>query len=98
MLFFTIVPAFGPSCGELFGVVLFNYAFSVTIPAWFNEKKSRVNVNNVVWGSSTLLTVMYVTFGMLGAMAFPSPPADMLSLLSSRNADVVTRICAGFFG
>jgi len=88
----------GPSCSELFGIVLFNYAFSVTIPAWLNEKKPRVDVNTVVWGSSTLLTFMYISFGTLGAMAFPNPPADMLSMLSSSNADPVTRGSALFFG
>ena len=78
------VPLVGDGVGQLVGVVLFNYAFSITVPAWLNEKKSHVSVNMTIWGSSASITVMYVLFGILGAMAYASPPADMLPLASNR--------------
>ena len=92
------VPLVGDNVGQLVGVVLFNYAFSITVPAWLNEKMSDVSVNTVIWGSSASLTLMYILFGILGAMAYASPPADMLSILDSTASDPLTRVCATLFG
>ena len=92
------VPWVGADVGQLVGVILFNYAFSITVPAWLNEKKSHVSVNNTIWGSSAALTLMYILFGLLGAMAYSYPPADMLSILGSTASDSVTRLCATMFG
>ncbi len=41
------VPIIGNDISQLAGVVLFNFAFSVTVPAWLCEKKKEVSVNNV---------------------------------------------------
>jgi amino acid permease len=38
---------FGGDYSQLAGVVLFNYAFSITVPSWLNEKKKDVSVNQV---------------------------------------------------
>jgi hypothetical protein len=35
----------GPDLGQLMGIVLFNYAYSITVPAWLTEKKEHVSVN-----------------------------------------------------
>ena len=92
------VPLVGDKAGQLVGVILFNYAFSITVPAWLNEKKSHVSVNTTIWGSSAALTLMYILFGILGAMAYGTPPADMLSILGSSASDAFTRLCATMFG
>ena len=31
------------------GVILFNFAYTVTVPAWLNEKKPEVSVNKTIW-------------------------------------------------
>ena len=40
-------PLMGNDVYQVAGVVLFNYAFSVTVPSWLNEKRSDVSVNQV---------------------------------------------------
>ena len=40
-------PLMGSDAYQVAGVVLFNYAFSVTVPSWLNEKRSDVSVNQV---------------------------------------------------
>ena len=60
-------PVVGSNVFEVAGVVLFNYAFSVTVPAWLNEKKSDVSVNGTVWGASAVCSVAFVTFGLFAA-------------------------------
>lgn len=60
-------PVVGSNVFEVAGVVLFNYAFSVTVPAWLNEKQSDVSVNGTVWGASAVCSVAFVTFGLFAA-------------------------------
>ena len=92
------VPMIGPDVGQLVGVVLFNYAFAVTVPAWLNEKKSHVSVNWTIWCATSVLTAVYIGFGILGSMAFAAPPTDMLSMLGSKKSEPITRVCAALFG
>jgi len=42
------------------GVVLFNYAYIVTVPSWLIEKKNEVSVNHTIWHASTLSSVIYL--------------------------------------
>ena len=92
------MPMFGPDPSCLIGVVLFNYTFSITIPAWLNEKQSHVSVNSIVWGSNSAMTIMYILFGLFGAMSMSYPPTDMLSVLGSKKSNILTRICTALFG
>jgi hypothetical protein len=54
------VDLWGTSWSQLAGVVLFNYAYIVTVPLWLAEKKNDVNVNHIVWGASTMSSLIYV--------------------------------------
>ena len=73
----------GSDFSRLGGVALFNYAYSVTVPAWLSEKKSDVSVNKTIWGSAILSTVIYITFGIMSTMAFVNPGENILVLLGS---------------
>jgi amino acid permease len=77
------LPLVGNEVSQLAGVILFNYAFSITIPAWLNEKSNKVSINKVVWSSSILASVIYVIFGVMGAMAFDQVGPNILILLTS---------------
>ncbi len=104
------IPWFGNQYDELIGVILFNYAFVITVPAWligllfsenfspFLEKTSSTNVNRTIWGSSIFCSFMYITFGLLAAMAYKKDSEDMLTLLAGDGVNILTRICAAFFG
>ena len=37
--------------GSVVGVVLFNYALTVSLPSWLNEKQDHVSVPRTIWGS-----------------------------------------------
>jgi len=95
---FSNVPLFGDSIFQLAGVVLFNFAFSVTVPSWLSEKEPDVSVNKTIWSSSSLSCVVYILFGTMGALSFSEAPGNMLILLASKKVCLLTRICAAFFG
>ena len=71
------VPAFGEVWRDCLGVVIFNFAFCVTIPSWVNEKKAGTDINTVIWSSTVSSTVLYAAVGWLGGRAF----ADVVSWL-----------------
>jgi len=68
------------------------------VPSWLNEKAPKVDADAVIWASTTASTVLYCLVGILGAMAFPSAPEDILSLLlSAASPGLLTRLCAVVF-
>lgn len=84
---------------DALGVVIFNFAFCVTVPSWLNEKAPSCSVNRVFWTATTTATALYATVGILGALAFPNAPENMLSLLMlSSHVGLTTRLCATLFG
>jgi len=64
------VPAVGNDWMDCVGVIIFNFAFCVTVPSWLNEKAPGVSVNQVVWTSAVAAAVMYAGVGWLGGLAF----------------------------
>lgn len=66
--------------------------------SWLNEKAPSVSVNRVFWGSTVTSTILYTFVGVLGAMAFPQVPENMLSLMLSNHVGLPTRLCATLFG
>ena len=79
-------------------MVIFNFAFCVTVPSWLNEKAPAVSVNRCFWTSTLTATTLYTCVGILGALAFPRVPENMLDLLLSSAVGVTTRVCATIFG
>lgn len=92
------VPLFGGNYSSLTGVVLFNYAFAITVPSWLNEKNNDVSVNKVIWSSALLSTLVYISFSILSSQSFSEIPPNILILLGSRKVSVVTRLCSVLFG
>ena len=96
--FVDTVPWVGDDYSSLAGVVLFNYAYPITVPSWLSEKKTNVPVNSLIWGTSALSTVIYIIFGLTAAFAFSDPGTDTLIVLASSQVTPTTRIMAAFFG
>ena len=96
--FIDTVPWIGNDFSNLAGVVLFNYAYPITVPSWLVEKKTDVPVNSLLWGTSGLSTVIYIIFGLTAAFAFSDPGTDTLVVLASDQVTYTTRIMAAFFG
>jgi hypothetical protein len=83
----------GEELSQLTGVILFNYAFSITIPSWLNEKETTVSVNKVVWTSTALSSTIYCIFGIMGSMAFAQVGPNVLVLLTSSKVWLFLSYC-----
>ena len=73
----------GTSWDTLFGVVLFNFALVIAVPAWLYEKHVAISVPTVINGSSGLSTVLYIVVGGMGALAIPNISDNMLESMMS---------------
>jgi len=87
----------GSSWDTLMGVVLFNFALVVSIPAWLFEKEESVDVSAVVHGSSAMAAILYIVLGVLGAMVIPSVSENMLETFLSGVLGVEMQITAFWF-
>ena len=87
----------GESWNSLFGVILFNYALVIAVPAWLYEKEPSVKVGTVVNGASILSTILYVLIGGLGAMTIPHASQNMLNSMMSGAFGLTMQICASIF-
>lgn len=92
------VPMIGTDLSQLVGVVLFNFDYVLTLPAWLIEKKVDVNPNHVIWSTASFCSVIYLAFGYLGARAFGPDSEKMMALLESNEVPVITKWCAALFG
>lgn len=92
------IPWWGRNLSTLGGVVLFNYAYAITLPSWLIEKKTSVGVNATVWPAVFFSTFLYLTFGVMAATAFRYVPADILTILASKQVHYVTQVSAAVFG
>lgn len=52
------------------GIILFNFAFIVTIPSWYNEKAPEASVVKSLMTSIVFVAILFIIIGSLGAMAF----------------------------
>lgn len=83
---------------QLVGVILFNYAFAVTVPAWLTEKTTDTKINSTIWSASIFSSLLYITFGMFAALAFDECSVSMLTILSGPDVSITTRFSAAMFG
>ena len=90
------VPAVGDEFGNVLGVIIFNFAFCVTVPSWLNEKRPHVRVNRTIWSSTIASTVGYILFGLLGALAYDNVDDNLLNTLANSNS-VAERVSAYVF-
>ncbi|KAL7579867.1 hypothetical protein ACA910_004878 [Epithemia clementina (nom. ined.)] len=82
---------------NLFGVVLFNYALVIAVPAWLYERQSHVDVPTVIYGSSFMSTFLYIAIGCLGRLAMPHVSSNMLASLMSGASGLLIQLGASVF-
>lgn len=87
----------GDDYTDLFGVVLFNFAVLLAVPAWLAEKDPRVDVATVINRSSALSVMLYVVIGFLGALAIPQVAENMLASMVGGLFGTATQIGAEIF-
>jgi hypothetical protein len=93
------LPFIGRDQTQVLGTIIFNYAGTMTIPSWANEKHPSVPVRPSVWISTLFTSVMMGLVGFLGAMAYSVPAnSDILSVINdSPEASIVTQIAVYVF-
>ena len=95
------VPVAKSNLDDIFGIVLFNYAFVTTLPSWVNEKKVGVPINKSVWYASGIGTAMFLLVGILCAAAYDfTGSSDLLAQFtnsSTQGSTLLTRIMAYLF-
>lgn len=96
-LSFENLSVWGDDYTDLFGVILFNFAVLLAVPAWLAEKDPRVDVATVINGSSLLSVILYIVIGVLGALAIPQVAENMLSSMVGGTFGLATRIGAEIF-
>jgi len=87
----------GTEWGSLFGVILFNFALVIAVPAWLYEKEAHVDVAAVVHSSSILTTILYMSIGILGAITMPHASQNMLESLMSGAFGTSIQLCSSIF-
>ena len=87
----------GGKYSQLAGIVLFNFAFSLAVPSWLIEKKKAVNASKVIGSNVALSIMIYIAFGLAGALAFKECGSNILVLLSSGKVSRSTNLSAALF-
>lgn len=87
----------GEDWDDLFGVVLFNFALVIAVPAWLYEREPDVDVPSVVHGSCALSALLYIVIGILGHMAIPNVSDNMLQSMMSGALGVSLQLGASLF-
>lgn len=87
----------GDDWGDLLGVVLFNFALVIAIPAWLYEKEPSVDVPTVIYGSNIMSFFLYVALGLLGCMCMPNVSENMLESMMSGVFGTALQLGASIF-
>jgi len=91
------VSLWGSDWSDLFGVVLFNFAVVIAIPAWLYEKKETIDVSSSINNSSMIAVILYIVVGVLGALTMPNVSENMLQSMISGTFGKTAEICAEAF-
>ncbi|KAI8812088.1 hypothetical protein BJ742DRAFT_674204 [Cladochytrium replicatum] len=75
----------GDELSSVAGVVLLNLAFTVVVPSWINLKRKDVNAQLTVWSATTIMSTLYIIFGIIGAMGYEGLDGDFLKTLRERS-------------
>ncbi len=65
---------------DVVGIILFNFAFIVTIPSWYNEKAESASVIKSLLYSIAFVAVLFCVLGILGAMSFAKTDLRFVTL------------------
>ncbi len=87
----------GPRPWDVVGVVIFNFAFCVTVPAWLNEMVPSVNAKKTIWAACLSSAVAYCLVGWLGGVAIARASDNVLDELTSSLAPTSVRLGGGIF-
>jgi hypothetical protein len=91
------VSLWGESWDTLFGVILFNFALVIAVPAWLYERNPSVSVPAVIHTSCVLSTMMYLAVGALGALSIHNVSDNMLESMMLGDFGLGMQLGASLF-
>jgi amino acid permease len=91
------VSVWGHQWSDMMGVILFNFSLVLAIPAWLNEKKESVSVRHTIVVSTAISTALYISVGIIGALAIPEVNVNMLSPMTSGAFGRGIQVAASLF-
>jgi len=94
---FSNVSWWGDDWGDMFGIILFNFAVVIAIPAWLYERKPEVCFHTAVTNSSIIGFVLYLIVGGLGALTMPNISDNMLASMMSGAYGTATEVFSMIF-
>ncbi|CAG8498648.1 22949_t:CDS:2 [Dentiscutata erythropus] len=88
-----LVPFVGNDQSQVIGTVLYNYAFITTVPTWIHETGRNVPIRKVIWISILISTIMYVSLGVLGGMAYVmDSKSNIVAVIDQSNQRTVVSL------
>ena len=87
----------GHSYDNMLGVIMFNFALVLAIPAWVHEKKSNVSTVKAVVYSTTIATTLYIGVGLLAALSISHVNVNLLTPMVSGAYGYGVQIAASIF-
>lgn len=87
----------GHTWDDMLGVILFNFALVLAIPAWLHEKKAHVGVGRTVFLSTVISLVLYIGVGIMGALAIPKVNINLLDPMVSGAFGPGVQVAASVF-
>jgi amino acid permease len=91
------VSLWGHQWTDMMGVILFNFCLVLAIPAWLHEKRESVSVRHTIIVSTVISTALYISVGIIGALAIPNINLDMLSPMLSGAFGEGIQVAASLF-
>ncbi|KAF9577848.1 hypothetical protein BGW38_006679, partial [Lunasporangiospora selenospora] len=85
-----LVPAFGPDMSQVFGSILFNFAYITAIPSWANAKRPSVSVPKTVGVVSSMMTTLFTAVAILGGMTYKIPENSTMIQVINTSPDSTT--------
>jgi hypothetical protein len=73
----------GHEWSSMLGVIMFNFALVLAVPAWLHEKKESVSVVQTVVYSTAIAAALYIGVGALGALAIGHVHVNLLTPMVS---------------
>ena len=87
----------GHKWDDMLGVILFNFALVLAIPAWLHEKKEHVGVGRTVFLSTVISLALYISVGIIGALAIPKVNINLLDPMVSGAFGPGVQVAASVF-
>jgi hypothetical protein len=81
------VSLFGHRWTGMLGVTMFNFTLCLAVPAWLTEKDRSVSATKTIVESTVIALVLYISVGLMGALA-----------ISHVNIDVLDPMVSGAYG